>query len=111
MTQQYFPQLSRTVELDAVGQHSRGINGAAGLADGSPFAYAVEIFECETQRVHLSVTNRTGGVRTVLLHPLAHRQNFAFALGILIQGRHIRRRRRWGRAEQILQNPFAADNG
>ena len=49
-------------------------------------------------------------IRLVFLHTLAHRQHLAFALRILIQWRHIPRRRWRGRAEQIFQNPFATDD-
>src|SRR4029077_1869289 len=84
------------------------IDRVACFAGGSPFAHAVKVLECETQRVHLSVTNRARGIRAVLLHPLAHRENSAVGRGFL-QRRNVRWRWWRRRAKDVRQQPLSAD--
>ena len=52
---------------------------------------------------------RADRVGAVLLHRLAHRERAAVAGGLL-QGRHVGRRQRRRRAEQVLQHPLAAQH-
>ena len=60
-------------------------------------------------RIHQLVAAGAGRVRAVLRHPLAHREHAAFGVGVL-QRRHVGRRRRRRRAEDVLENPLAAQD-
>src|SRR6059036_1118249 len=53
------------------------------------------------------MTTRAGGIRPVLRHTLAHRENLA-ACSVVFQRRNVRWRWRRRRAENVAQDPLAA---
>ena len=67
----------------------------------------VEVLEREAQRIHDLVADGARRVRPVLFHPLAQRVRLAVVL-VFLERRHVGRRRQRRRAEQVVQDPFAA---
>ena len=55
------------------------------------------------------MTARAGDVGPVLGQPLADRERRGDR--VVLERRHVRRGRRWRRAEDVLEDPFAADHG
>ena len=88
-----------------VGHRALGIHVAARFAD-APGADRVEILQREAEPIHRAVTARARRVGAVALQPLADRTRLGACR--LLEGRHVRRRRRRRRAEQVLENPLAA---
>src|SRR5258705_2101595 len=102
MAKQYLAKLHRSIELGAIGQNSGCIDRSATLRR-SPLTDAVKVFERKPQRVHARMANRAGGICPMLLHSLAHGQNLTALRVLLFNGWNIRRRRRMGRAQEILE--------
>ncbi len=104
MAQQELPQASHALEFRPVGQGGGRIDRDPVLRV-APFPDGVEILERESQRVHPHVTAGARRILTVLFQPLAHRHRM-IALALLSEGRHVRRWRRWRRAENHLEQPL-----
>ena len=102
-------QPGRAVELRAVRHRARRIDRRARLVERAPLADAVEVLERQAERVHHVVTARAGRVLPMLRDPLAHRQHGRGKRRRLELG-DVRRRRRRRDAEQVLENPLAADD-
>ncbi len=95
------------VERAAVGQPAGCVDRPARLTLRAPASDRVEVLRRQAHRIHQLMAARAHGVRAMLNHPLAHRENLR-ARAVLGQRRHVQRRGRHGRAEQILENPLAA---
>ena len=81
--------------------------GSAGLAR-APGADGVEILQREAERIHQLVAagaGRAGAVRSI-----RSRSVFGAASVLRLERRHVGERRRRRRAEQVLENPLAAQH-
>ena len=109
MTTQHVAQLGRTVERRAIRKLCRRVDPGAGGVDVSPLADRVEILERQPQFVHLRMAAGAHRIRAVLRHLLAHRQHLR-RVPLFLQLGHVCRRRRRCRAENVFQDPLAADH-
>ncbi len=95
------------LEPAAVGQAARS-RRRAGPPRSPPAADRVEVLEREAHGIHQLVTARAGDVGAVLGQPLADRERRRDR--VVLERRHVRRRRRRRRAEDVLEDPLAADH-
>src|SRR5690606_22214592 len=98
------------VELGAARHAAHRVDRFARIPEGSPSADRVEMLHGKAERVHDRMAARAGRVCPMRGEPLAHRELGPFAVG-LDETRYVRRRGRRRRAEQILENPLAANDG
>ena len=75
----------------------------------APLADRVEVLEREAERIHHAVAGVAGRLGAVLLHDLAHRAGLLAVL-VLLEPFDVGRRRRRRRAEDVLENPGAAQH-
>ncbi len=101
-------EAGHALEPAPVGQAAGRVDGPA-LLEGPPAADRVEVLEREAHGVHQLVTARAGDVGPVLGQPLANRERRRDR--VVLQRRHVRRGRRRRRAEDVLEDPLAADHG
>ncbi len=102
-------QLGDAVELAAVGQRAGRVDRVERLVDDPPLAGRVEVLEREAGRVDHRVAGGAGRVVAVLRHPLAHRRRPGLR-PLLRQRRHVRRRIGRRRAEDVVEDPLAANH-
>ena len=98
-------QAVHVVELAAIRQAARGIDGRACL-DRSPPPDRVVVLEREAERIHHVVARRTVRVGAVLRQPLAHRQVPVHR--VVLQRGHIGQRRRGRHAEKVVEHALTA---
>ena len=67
----------------------------------------IEVLEREANRIHRRVAGGAGRIRAMLLQPRAHGSGFTSSR-VFLERRHIGRRLRRRRAEQIVEHPLAA---
>src|SRR5262249_49172560 len=94
-------------ELAAVRKSTGNINRRS-IFQITPTANRVVILERETNRIHQVVATRAIRTGTMFGKTLPNRQ--AFGKRIFLQRRRVRRRRWRRRAEQIAENPMAAND-
>ena len=100
------PHRDDAIDGRAVGELAGRVDAGA-LVVGAPRAHGVEVLERKAERVHHLVTARAHRIRAMLLHALAHGPGL---LALVLERRHVGWRRRRRRAEQVLENPFAAQH-
>src|SRR5690348_6633636 len=105
---QHLAQAVRSVERSAIGQGTGGIDLCrSGSRVVAPFSDAIEIVQREAERVRHPVAGRTLRTGAVQFHALAHGQLLRGL--IVLQRWHIRWRWWWRCAQQLFQDPFAAN--
>src|SRR5579871_7027247 len=101
------PQPGDSGKLSAVRQRGGGVNRRP-VTFRAPFPERVEILQGKTKRVHPLMAGGANGGPPMQLHPLAQRLRLA-VLARLFQSRDIGRRRRRRSAQEIRQQPPAAE--
>src|SRR2546426_5462285 len=75
----------------------------------TPLPDCVKVLERKAQRIYGRVTTRAGRILAMLFHELTQRQRLTLG-STVVQTRNVGRRWRWGRPQQVLQQPLAAQN-
>ncbi len=94
-------------ELAAIGQTSGGVDRGA-FFGRPPAADRVESLQRQTRRIHQVVARGALRVGAMLGEALANGQVAVDC--VVLEGRHIGQRRRRRHAEQVVENPFAAQH-
>ncbi len=102
------PQRHDTVDPGSVRELTRCIDGCTSIL-GAPGPDSVEVLQRETDRVHDLVTTGAGRIGAMLRHLLPHRL-WLLPLFVFFERRDVGRRRRRRGAENVLQDPFAAND-
>ena len=109
LPQDRLPQRDDTVDLGAIDKLSRRVDRRP-FVSRAPGADRVEILERQSQRIHQLVAARARRACPVLLEALADRMRLR-RRALLFERRYVGRRRGRRRAEQVVENPLAADDG
>src|SRR5262249_31090021 len=102
-------QRGRTVDLHSVHQPPGSVDGDPSVGR-APSTERVVVLECKSNWVHQPVTARTGRIPAMYLHSIAHGFD-EWAPRRLVESRDVWGRRWRRRAENVFQDPFAADDG
>jgi hypothetical protein len=103
------PESRESFEGAGVRQGAGGVHRGARFVYGAPGADRVEVLERESQRIHLRVARGAGWILPVILEPRPDR--LAFSLRSLVaERRHVWRRRRRRSAEDVFEQPLAAQD-
>src|SRR5205823_6106985 len=109
MAEQNVLEAGGAFEFGAIGQYPRGVDGVV-VFGGAPATDAVEVFKTEAEWIHEVVASGAGRIGAVLGDALAHGQTLPDCRS-LFQDRHVGWRRRWRCAENVVEDPLAANDG
>ena len=109
--QQCIAKSVEPLELRPVREHAGCVDRQQGLVPRAPLTDRVEVLQREPRRVDHRMAARADRVRAVPCEALPHPEPDEVARAVLLQAGHVRRRLGRRGAENIVENPLAAQDG